>query len=67
VRTPGVAEQRTGEAASEPLSAATLTALAWAAGLVTTALILGTPYLVFAYRRPDLHLVLDSVDSCIAF
>jgi signal transduction histidine kinase len=34
---------------------------------VTTALILGTPYLVFAYRRPDLHLVLDSVDSCIAF
>ncbi|MGN6578133.1 MAG: sensor histidine kinase [Nocardioides sp.] len=67
MRTPGVAEQRTGDRATGPLSAATLTALAWAVGLVTTALILGTPYLVFGYRRPDLHLVLDSVDSCIAF
>ena len=62
-----MAEQRAGEHGTDPLSPATLTALAWALGLVTTAIILGTPYLVFGYRRPDLHLVLDSVDACIAF
>lgn len=62
-----MAERRAGVEDTEPLSAVTLTALAWAVGLVTTALILGTPYLVFGYRRPDLHLVLDSVDACIAF
>ncbi len=62
-----MAERRAGDHGTDPLSAATLTALAWAVGLVTTALILGTPYLVFGYRRPDLHLVLDSVDACIAF
>ena len=62
-----MAERRAGVDDTEPHSAVTLTALAWAVGLVTTALILGTPYLVFGYRRPDLHLVLDSVDACIAF
>lgn len=43
-----------------------LTASAWTLGLVTTALVVGTPYLVFGYYNPDLHLVLDSVDACIA-
>jgi signal transduction histidine kinase len=38
----------------------------WLAGLLTTALILGTPYLLFAYHSPGLHLVLDSVDACVA-
>ena len=47
-------------------SALTLTATAWGLGLVTTALILGTPYLLFGYHNPSLHLVLDSVDACIA-
>lgn len=62
-----MAERRAGVGDTAPLSAVTLTALAWAVGLVTTALIIGSPYLVFGYRRPDLHLVLDSVDACIAF
>ena len=62
-----MAERRAGVDDTEPLSAVTLTALAWAVGLVTTALIIGSPYLMFGYRRPDLHLVLDSVDACIAF
>ena len=46
--------------------AISLTVVGWAAGLVTTLLILGTPYLVFAYHSPDLHLVLNSTDACIA-
>jgi signal transduction histidine kinase len=45
---------------------AALTALAWAGGLIVTAGILGTPYLVFGYHSPALRLVLDSVDGCIA-
>ncbi|RYU09639.1 sensor histidine kinase [Nocardioides iriomotensis] len=43
-----------------------LTALAWAVGLLVTGGILGTPYLVFGYHSPALHLVLDSVDGCVA-
>ncbi|MFC5730800.1 sensor histidine kinase [Nocardioides vastitatis] len=35
-------------------------------GLATTALIVGTPYLVFGFYNPSLHLVLDSVDGCVA-
>jgi signal transduction histidine kinase len=62
----GVAEH-TGGRVDEPVTSPALTALAWAVGLATTAMILGTPYLVFGYHSPSLHLVLDSVDSCIAF
>jgi signal transduction histidine kinase len=43
-----------------------LTAAGWVAGLLTTALILGTPYLRFGYHSPSLHLVLDTVDACVA-
>ncbi|WP_194288620.1 sensor histidine kinase [Ornithinicoccus halotolerans] len=32
-----------------------------------TALILWTPYLGFVYRSPSLHLMLDTVDACVAF
>lgn len=49
-----------------PRSAPVLTAAGWASGAVCTALILGTPYLRFGYHSPELHLVLDSVDACIA-
>ncbi|QNN53138.1 sensor histidine kinase [Nocardioides mesophilus] len=63
---PGVAVQRGARARTAPPAPA-LTAAAWAAGLVVTALILGTPYLVFGYRSPALHLILDSVDGCVAF
>lgn len=49
------------------MRAVTLTLSAWAVGLIVNAAILGSPYLVFGYRSPALHLVLDSVDACIAF
>ena len=55
-----------GRGAESALSPAALTAVAWALGLVITAGILGTPYLVFGYHSPALHLVLDSVDGCVA-
>ncbi|HEY3530169.1 MAG TPA: sensor histidine kinase [Nocardioides sp.] len=38
----------------------------WSAGLITTALVAWSPYLLFAYHSPSLHLVLDSVDACVA-
>jgi signal transduction histidine kinase len=38
----------------------------WTVGLVTTALVVGSPYLLFGYHSPSLHLVLDSVDACVA-
>lgn len=38
----------------------------WVVGLAVTLLILNTPYLVFGIRSPSLHLVLDSVDACVA-
>jgi signal transduction histidine kinase len=47
-------------------SPAAFTAAGWLVGLTVTALILGTPYLVFGYHNPSLHLVLDSVDGCVA-
>lgn len=47
-------------------SAIALTAAGWAVGATCTAAILGTPYLHFGYRSPELHLVLDSVDACVA-
>ena len=45
---------------------AALTASGWVVGLVVTALILGTPYLVFGYHSPSLHLVLGTIDACVA-
>ena len=47
-------------------SALTLTATAWGLGLATTGLILGSPYVLFGYHNPSLHLVLNSVDACVA-
>ncbi len=49
-----------------PQSAPVLTAAGCVAGAVCTAVIVGTPYLRFGYYSPELHLVLDSVDACIA-
>lgn len=43
-----------------------LTGAGWAVGAACTVVILGTPYLRFGYHSPGLHLVLDSVDACIA-
>lgn len=47
-------------------SARAMTAAGWLVGLVVTALVVGTPYLWPAYRSPSLHLVLDTVDTCVA-
>jgi signal transduction histidine kinase len=35
-------------------------------GALVTATIVWTPYLVFGYHSPSMHLVLDTVDSCVA-
>jgi signal transduction histidine kinase len=43
-----------------------LTGAGWAIGLAVTLLILGTPYLVFGFHSPSLHLVLGSIDACVA-
>lgn len=48
------------------MSPRALTWAVWAAGLITTALVVGSPYLLFGYHSPSLHLVLDSVDACVA-
>lgn len=47
-------------------SATALTAAGWTVGVLCTLVILGSPYLRFGYRSPELHLVLDSVDACVA-
>jgi hypothetical protein len=46
--------------------AAAPTLAGWALGVAVTAVILGTPYLLFAYHSPELHLVLDSLDTSVA-
>jgi hypothetical protein len=38
----------------------------WVIGIATTALILSPPYLLFASRSPEIHLVLDSLDTGVA-
>lgn len=43
-----------------------LTGIGWGVGLAVTLLILGTPYLVFGFHNPSLHLVLGSIDACVA-
>lgn len=43
-----------------------LTCLAGGIGVCVTALVVGTPYLSFGYHSPALHLLLDSVDACVA-
>ena len=49
----------------DPLALA-MTVAGWAVGLATTAVIVGTPFLLFAYHGPEVHLVLDSLDSGVA-
>lgn len=38
----------------------------WLVGLTVTGLVVWSPYVLFGYRNPSLHLVLDSVDACVA-
>ncbi|HET9871029.1 MAG TPA: ATP-binding protein [Propionibacteriaceae bacterium] len=42
------------------------TAAGWSVGLGVTSLIIWSPYLVAGYKSPSVHLVLDSVDACVA-
>ena len=46
--------------------AAPLTLFGWVVGLVVTALVLWSPHVLFGYRSPALHLVVDTVDACVA-
>ncbi|HEX5860236.1 MAG TPA: ATP-binding protein [Nocardioides sp.] len=55
-----------GRAEAARLSTPAVTGIAAALGLLATVAILTTPHLLFGYRSPSLHLVLDSVDACIA-
>ena len=48
------------------ISSTGLTAAGLAVGLIVTGLILWSPYLVFGYHSPAVHLMLDSVDACVA-
>lgn len=48
------------------VSSPALSAAGWVVGLVVTALILGTPYLLFGYHSPSMHLVLGTIDACVA-
>lgn len=43
-----------------------LTAAGLAVGVAVTALVLWSPFVAFGYRNPSLHLVLDTVDACVA-
>lgn len=45
---------------------AAITAAGWAVGLLVTALVLWSPFVAFGYRNPALHLMLDTVDACVA-
>ncbi|MFI7483510.1 sensor histidine kinase [Kocuria sp. M1R5S2] len=47
-------------------SAVGLTLAGWGVGLLVTALVLWSPYVLFGYRNPLMHVVLDSVDACVA-
>lgn len=57
---------RGGLRATALLPSAALTLAGWVVGIVVTAMILGTPYLVFGYHNASLHLVLESIDGCVA-
>lgn len=54
--------------AGDPLlrRAAGPTLAGWAVGLVGTGLVVWSPHVLFGYRSPSVHLVLDSVDACVA-
>jgi len=43
-----------------------LTLAGWAVGLTVTCLVVWSPHVLFGYRSPSLHLVVDSVDACVA-
>ncbi len=45
---------------------AKLTAAGWLAGVAVTAMVLWSPLVASGYRNPSLHLVLDTVDACVA-
>lgn len=43
-----------------------LTLAGWVVGLVVTALVVWSPHVLFGYRNPALHLVVEAVDACVA-
>lgn len=68
-RAMNAARERTGgsgPALPEPRSWSALTIATWAFCLLVTASLLWSPYVAFGYPNRSLHLVLDSVDGCVA-
>ena len=53
-------------ASPRTVRATALTLVALGVCLAATAAVLGTPWLMFGVHHPTLHVVLDSVDACIA-
>ncbi|TQJ36302.1 sensor histidine kinase [Arthrobacter sp. SLBN-122] len=43
-----------------------LTLVGWVLGLTVTGVVVWSPHVLFGYRSPAVHLVLDSVDGCVA-
>lgn len=52
--------------AAPRLPAPLLTGMGWLAGAVITVLVIGTPHLVFGLHSRSAHLLLDTVDACVA-
>jgi signal transduction histidine kinase len=52
--------------AVDTVSPLLLTGAGLGVGALATAVIVWTPYLMFGYRSPSTHLVLDTADSCVA-
>ena len=69
VRVATILEERSDKTSPRPktrFAVWRLALLGWAVGLAVTVSILVTPFFVFGVRSPSLHLVLDSVDACVA-
>jgi signal transduction histidine kinase len=43
-----------------------IAAAGWAVGVIVTGLVLWSPLVAFGYLNPSVHLVLDSIDACVA-
>lgn len=57
---------RRGLASDGNATSTRIAAAGWAVGLIVTGLVLWSPLVAFGYLNPSLHLVLDSVDACVA-
>lgn len=63
---PGERVSRSAPPRLRPRSWSTLTVATWVFCILVTASLLWSPYVAFGYPNRSLHLVLDSIDSCVA-